>query len=209
MENKIQRKRGRPAKPPLKIDVEGTIFESPISMEELEQAMEPTPIERPSMRAEMREESPAERAKRRAAEIRGHLGGIDEGTDEFYIDPSMVPDGWAYEWKRRLLLGAEDPSHNVALHRMGWEAVPVSRHPEMMPRGWAGETIERKGMILMERPLELVEEARRNDLRKAHNQVRDKEAQLAGTPEGTLTRDHAQARPNIKKGYEPIPIPKD
>ena len=44
MENKIQRKRGRPAKPPLKIDVEGTIFESPISMEELEQAMEPTPI---------------------------------------------------------------------------------------------------------------------------------------------------------------------
>lgn len=174
-----------------------------------EDIFDTTPIDRPAMRAEMREESPAERAKRRAAEIRGHLGGMDEGNDEFYIDPSMVPDGWAYEWKRRLLLGAEDPSHNVALYRMGWEPVPASRHPEMMPRGWSGETIERKGMVLMERPKELVEEARHTEYRKAVNQVRDKEAQLAGTPDGTLTRDHAQARPNIKKGYEPIPIPKD
>lgn len=198
MENKPNRKRGRPPK----------LFDAPIYVEK-EEIMVETPIERPSMRAEMREESPAERAKRRAAEIRGHLNGIDEGTDEFYIDPSMIPDGWSYEWKRRLLLGAEDPSHNVALYRMGWEPVPLTRHPEMMPRDWKGETIERKGMILMERPLELVEEARAIERRKAVNQVRDKEAQIAGTPDGTLTRDHAQARPSIKKGYEPIPIPKD
>jgi len=198
MENKPIRKRGRPPK----------LFEAP-KMVEVEEIVVETPIERPAMRAEMREESPAERAKRRAAEIRGHLNGIDEGTDEFYIDPSMIPDGWSYEWKRRLLLGAEDPSHNVALYRMGWEPVPLTRHPEMMPRDWRGETIERKGMILMERPLELVEEARQIERRKAVNQVRDKEAQIAGTPDGTLTRDHAQARPSIKKGYEPIPIPKD
>lgn len=198
METKPIRRKGRPPK----------LFLAP-EVAEVEEIVVETPIERPSMRAEMREESPAERAKRRAAEIRGHLNGIDEGTDEFYIDPSMIPDGWAYEWKRRLLLGAEDPSHNVALYRMGWEPVPVSRHPEMMPRDWAGQTIERKGMILMERPLELVEEARQIERRKAVNQVRDKEAQIAGTPDGTLTRDHAQARPSIKKGYEPIPIPKD
>jgi len=198
MENKQNRRRGRPPK----------FYEAP-NVVEVEEIVVETAIERPSMRAEMREESPAERAKRRAAEIRGHLNGIDEGTDEFYIDPSMIPDGWSYEWKRRLLLGAEDPSHNVALYRMGWEPVPLTRHPEMMPRDWKGETIERKGMILMERPLELVEEARAIERRKAVNQVRDKEAQIAGTPDGTLTRDHAQARPSIKKGYEPIPIPKD
>lgn len=198
MENKPNRKRGRPP----------IMFKAP-EPAEIEEIVAETAIERPAMRAEMREESPAERAKRRAAEIRGHLNGIDEGTDEFYIDPSMIPDGWSYEWKRRLLLGAEDPSHNVALYRMGWEPVPLSRHPEMMPRDWRGETIERKGMILMERPLELVEEARQIERRKAVNQVRDKEAQIAGTPDGTLTRDHAQARPSIKKGYEPIPIPKD
>ena len=198
MENKPIRRRGRPPRE-----------ERVVEFVETTEIVENTPIERPSMRAEMREESPAERARRRAAEIRGHLNGIDEGTDEFYIDRSMIPEGWSYEWKRRLLLGAEDPSHNVALYRMGWEPVPLSRHPEMMPRDWSGNTIERKGMILMERPLELVEEARQIERRKAVNQVRDKEAQIAGTPDGTLTRDHAQARPQIKKGYEPIPIPKD
>ena len=198
MENKPIRRRGRPPRE-----------ERVVEFVETTEIVENTPIERPSMRAEMREESPAERARRRAAEIRGHLNGIDEGTDEFYIDRSMIPEGWSYEWKRRLLLGAEDPSHNVALYRMGWEPVPLSRHPEMMPRDWKGNTIERKGMILMERPLELVEEARQIERRKAVNQVRDKEAQIAGTPDGTLTRDHAQARPQIKKGYEPIPIPKD
>lgn len=209
MEQINLRKRGRPPKD-RKLKVEA-ISDAEIDtiVEEVAEIVDSQPIERPSMRNAMREESPAERAKRRAAEIRGHLGGMDEGTDEFYIDPHVIPDGWSYEWKRRLLLGAEDPSHNVALYRMGWEPVPASRHPEMMPRGWAGETIERKGMILMERPLELVEEARNHELRKARNQVRDKEAQLAGTPEGTLTRDHAQAKPSIKKGYEPIPIPKD
>lgn len=198
MENKPIRRRGRPPQSYKKPEVA-----------DAEDIVENAPIERPAMRSEMREESPAERAKRRAAEIRGHLGGLDEGTDEFYVDPSTIPDGWSYEWKRRLLLGAEDPSHNVALYRMGWEPVPSSRHPEMMPRDWRGTTIERKGMILMERPTELVDEARQLERRKAVNQVRDKEAQIAGTPDGTLTRDHAQARPNIKKGYEPIPIPKD
>lgn len=164
---------------------------------------------RPDMRAPMREESPTERAKRRAAEIRGHIGDLDEGTDKYYIDPNMIPEGWSYEWKRRLLLGQEDPSYAVNLARQGWEAVPVSRHPFMMPADWKGGTIERDGMVLMERPSEVVDEARRIDQRRARDQVRSKEAQLAGTPEGTLTRDHEKTRPSIKKSYEAIPIPKD
>ena len=64
-------------------------------------------------------------------------------------------------------------------------------------------------MILMERPTEIVEEARRRHDYLARKQVRDKEAQIAGTPDGTLTRDHAQVRPQIKKGYEAIPVPSD
>ena len=42
--------------------------------------------------------------------------------------------------------------------------------------------------------------------RRARDQVRAKEAQLAGTPEGTLTRDDPRVAPKIKKGYEPIPV---
>jgi hypothetical protein len=135
---------------------------------------------------------------------------MDEGVDDFYIDPGMVPEGWTYEWKRHLLLGAEDPSYNVALARAGWEPVPVNRdaaHRAMMPMNWSGAYIERKGQILMERPTEIVEEARAIERRKARDQVRAKEAQLAGTPDGTMTRDHPQAKPQIKKGWSALEVP--
>lgn len=175
-----------------------------------EVATEVKSVPRAEMRPEMREESPADRAKRRAAEIRGHIGDMDEGTDEFFIPAQIIPEGWTYEWKRKLLLGQEDPTYTVQLARMGWEAVPLNRdrdHMAMMPPTWPHNTIERKGMILMERPTEVVEEARSIELRRARDQVRAKEQQLSGTPEGTMTRDHAKVRPQIKKGYEPIPVP--
>jgi len=166
--------------------------------------------ERPPLRAEMRDDDPRARAARRAAEIKGHLGGnMDEGTDEFFIDTRTVPDGWTYEWKRRTVLGKEDPAYQVSLARLGWEPVPASRHPEMMPAGMSAADIERKGMVLMERPKEITDEARRIDAQKARNQVRAKEQQLSYAPEGTLPRDHAQARPNIKKSYSPVDIPTD
>jgi hypothetical protein len=44
---------------------------------------------------------------------------------------------------------------------------------------------------------------------KARKQVRDKEAQLSGAPDGQFTRDHAQTRPKINKSYEAVPIPKE
>ena len=125
---------------------------------------------------------------------------MDDGVDEF-ASPEPPP-GWTYEWKRKLTLGAEEPSHMVALTRMGWEPVPVARHPEMMPGGGNYVHIERKGMILMERPTELVEEALEIERRRATGQVRAKEAQLAGTPEGTMTRDDPRVAPKIKKAYE-------
>ena len=78
-----------------------------------------------------------------------------------------------------------------------------------MPRNWSGNTIERKGMILMERPTEISNEVRRMELRRARQQVHIKEAQLAGTPEGTMSRDaDPRTRPNIRKTFD-MPIPED
>jgi hypothetical protein len=171
-----------------------------------------TAVERGEMRGSMREESPLERAKRRAAEIRGHIGEMDEGTDEFYIPADIIPEGWTYEWKRKLLLGQEDPTYTVHLLRMGWEAVPLNRdrdHQAMMPSNWPHNTIERKGMILMERPSEVVREARYIEQKRARDQVRAKEEQLSGTPDGTMTRDHEKVRPKISKSFEAMPIPKE
>lgn len=167
-------------------------------------------LRRTEMRAPMREEDPRTRAARRAEEIRNHLGGLDEGTDEFFIDPRDIPPGWSYEWKRKTVLGQEDPAYMVSLARKGWEPVPASRHPHMMPEGYVTASIERKGLILMERPLELTEEQRELDRRAAINQVRQKEQQLAQAPSGQFERQNKDSTlVKVKKSYESIPIPKD
>jgi hypothetical protein len=164
-------------------------------------------MERPPMRPAMRDEDPRAAAARRAAEIRGHLGTMDEGSDEFAAPPA--PDGWTYEWKRKTVLGQEDPAYQVHLARMGWEPVSTARHPEMMPGMGNHPNIERKGMTLMQRPAVITEEARSVELRKARNQVKAKEAQLNAAPEGQFERDDPRVRPSIKKGYSPIDVPKD
>jgi hypothetical protein len=164
-------------------------------------------IESVPMRPAMREEDSRSAAAKRAAQLREHLGEVVDGTDDFYIPEDVIPDGWTYEWKRHTIYGAEDPTYQVALLRSGWTPVPVSRHPEMMPHGTSTQTILRKGMILMECPTEIIQERKDDESRKARQQVRVKEQQLAGTPDGTMTRDHAKARPQIKKSYEAMPIP--
>jgi hypothetical protein len=133
-------------------------------------------------------EDPRVRAAKRAAELREH-GKLDaDEDDQFYIDPSIVPDGWSYEWKSFTVLGAQDPGYQVSIAQKGWDAVPLYRHPQMMPRGHQGQTIERKGMILMERPLVITNEAKQRELAKARNQVQSKQEQLAGAPAGTFQR---------------------
>ena len=195
------RRRGRPPRSlAAKSDVSEDLALEPVAVA----------VERPSMRPPMREEDPRAAAARRAAEIRGHLGSMDEGTDEFYIDPSQIPDGWTYEWKRKTVLGQEDPAYQVHLARTGWEPVPTTKHPEMMPGQGNHPNIERKGMMLMMRPAVISEEARDIELRRAKGQVKAKEEQLAGAPEGGLGhREHAQVKPKIGKSYEAMPIPKD
>ena len=161
-------------------------------------------------RQELRDD-PAERARQRAAEIRGHLGGqIEDGTDEFYIPSEIVPDGWTYEWKRYIVFGKEDSTHQLALRRMGWEPVPRTRHPEMMPQNASESWIERKGMLLMERPSEITEEIRRKELFLARSQVRTKEEQLGQAPQGHFDRtEDVRTRPNVKKSFAPIAVPED
>lgn len=168
---------------------------------------------RPNMRPEapVVDETPRERAARVAAELRAHRqGDLDDGTDEFFVEPGIKPDGWTYEWKTKTILGAEDPAHQVKLARDGWVAVPASRHPEMMPAGYKGVEITRKGMVLMERPTEITDEVRQLELRRARLQVRAKEEQLSAAQPGQFERSNkGNDLVNVKKGYEAMPVPKD
>lgn len=209
------KKRGRP--PKVQQAVEESIQASAeyVNQHVLEDAFEPEApsfaSSRPEMRPAMREEDPRTRAARRAAELRDHRGGdMEEGTDDFYIDLADIPPGWTYEWKRKLVLGAEDPAYMVALARAGWEPVPTSRHPSYMPDSGNYTTIERKGMILMERPSEITDDAREYEKRKARNQVRQKEAQLNSAEGGHFERSNKdQSLVKISRSYESIPIPKE
>lgn len=158
-------------------------------------------------RPALREDDPRARAAARAAELRAHGAADDVGSDEFYIPPDIVPDGWEYQWKTHSILNQEQGTYLMQLAREGWTPVPSNRHPEMMHKGAGNDPIMRKGMILMECPREIVDERRRIQQKAARDQVRFKESQIAGTPDGTMTRDHAQARPKINKSFEPMPIP--
>ena len=162
-----------------------------------------------SLRPPMRKEYTLASAQERAAQVMGHIGSLDEGIDEFYIDRSRIPTGWDMEWKTKTVLGAEDPAQMVAYARTGWEPVPAYMFPDMMPDGWKGNTIERKGMILMMRPKQLTDMARSVDAKRARDAVRAKEQQLSSAPDGQFTRDHSKAKPKIGKSYEPMPIPQD
>lgn len=169
--------------------------------------------QRPDMRpsSPTPEESPRERAARRAAELRAHRDGmLDDGTDEYFVEPGIIPDGWTYEWKMKTVLNAEDPAHQVALARAGWLPVPASRHPEMMPYGYKGTEITRKGMVLMERPSEITDEVRQLEYRRARLQVRAKEEQLSAAGPGQFERSNkGNDLVKVKKGYEAMPIPEE
>lgn len=153
-------------------------------------------------------EASKERARRRSAEVRENIGDLDQGLDEFYIDPRIIPEGWSYEWKMNTVLGQPNPAYQVQLQRMGWDCVPAERHPEMMPTGDRHSTIERKGMVLMERPADLTEEAKNIETRKARRQMQSKQEQLGQAKPGEFERNNKDtALVKIKTGYEPVQIP--
>lgn len=166
----------------------------------------------PAVSSNAREEDPRTRAAKRAQELRDHWGGEfqQEGDDKFYIDPRVIPPGWSYEWKMHTVLNAESPAYQVQIATAGWEAVPAYRHPEMMPDTYKGMTIDRDGQRLMERPAEITEAVKARELRKARDQVGQKEAQLNGPQPGQFERSNkGESMVKIRKSYEAIPIPKE
>lgn len=147
------------------------------------------PDPRPEMRADPRDTRVRERKRKNDA-------------DPFYISDSIIPDGMTYEWKRKSTFGQEDVSHQMHMQENGWDPVDASRHPGYMPAGYSG-AIERSGMVLMERPVELTNEARDEDYRNARAVVLNNESQLQHAPTDTLPRDHKLVKPNVRKTVEP------
>lgn len=144
----------------------------------------------------------AQLAEQRAQELLE--GGLvpEESIDEFTAP--TPPDGWTYEWKTHTVAGAIDHSRVTQQQRMGWEPVPASRHPEMMPLGYTGSVIEKKGMMLMQRPKQITDRVVMFERRKAMDQVRVKEAQLGQARAGEFERGtNPNAPVRVGKEYAP------
>lgn len=164
------------------------------------------PNPRPAMDGAPGTDDSKARAEARLREIRGQANAGSGDRDKFWAP--NPPDGWDYQWKRKTVFGQEDPSYQVELMRQGWEPVPLSRHPDMMPAGWRGEFIEVEGQVLMERPAVLTKEARLRDDAAAREAVRSKEAQLGLANKGDLSRD-GRRDVKLSRSYESMPVPAD
>lgn len=115
--------------------------------------------------------------------------------DMFYIPVEEIPEGSSYEWKRWTVIGQEDPFYIAQMREQGWEPVLAKRHPTWVPPNYDKPHIIKNGMILMERPIELTEEARAEQKVLARQQVREAEARLGRTPGNT----HQRLAPKITK----------
>lgn len=167
----------------------------------------PPNVSKLSNQAEMsNEEDSRARAKRLAEEIRAQREGReDDGVDEFRAPEA--PPGWAYQWKVKTVFNDEQTAHQNNLQRNGWTPVPVSRHPDFLPIGRKGNTIEHKGMILMELPEELVNDARNREKRIADMQVNQKAGHLDAAPGTMLAEQTGKTKAKLSRSYAAIPIP--
>ncbi len=124
-------------------------------------------LSRAPMRAPLRQDIPTDRAvayRRDGTPVWRH-GAASE--DRLHIDPSLIPEGWTWEGKRFTVYNAPDPAYQAALARDGWEPVLAENYPGVfMPIDYKGPVIV-DGLMLMERPSVLTEEARAEEKRKA------------------------------------------
>lgn len=149
-------------------------------------------------RIEQRSEVKDTRLEALEAELLGKLDGLDLGYNDKFALPDDIPEGWAYGWKRHESFGMEDKSNIVDLAANGWQYVPSSRHPEMMPSGHKGN-IERGGMVLMEIPKRVNDRLIEIRERNAATVVAEKEVQIGNT----FSANKDKARP-ITKTVGPV-----
>lgn len=87
---------------------------------------------------------------------------------KLYVPKNKIPVGMTYSWVRESTLNEPDPDNMTDRMIRGWQPVPASRHPEMVPpplpgyEGMEVTVIRRGGLILCEKPEEDVMQARRD-----------------------------------------------
>lgn len=102
------------------------------------------------------------RTELRSGEVRGRDGEILTRSrtsahgyiNEFDVPEHMKDPNWDLMWARTAAHGKPDPANMNALYDNGWRPASHKNYPKIMP-DLKSETIERDGLMLMERPMEL------------------------------------------------------
>lgn len=124
-----------------------------------------------------------------------------QGVDSLYFDPDIIPVGMDYNWKRASVFNKPDDSHMMGLRENHWTPVPKDRH--------AGLMVEQGGLVLMERPAYLSEEAKQEDFDIAIARLDHAASNLTEAPPGQFERATTQtSRQNtgIGRQFANIPI---
>ena len=134
------------------------------------------PDHQPATAARDADHEPAHEAPR--VRTRSRRSTVQE--DMFYIPVEEIPEGSSYEWKRFSNVGQEDPFYIAQMRQQGWEPVDPRKHPNWVP-------------------IELTQEARREQRQLARTQMVEAEQRLGMTPKDTMTRQHPEIAPKVTK----------
>ncbi len=132
-------------------------------------------------------------------------------TDALFVEPSEIPDGFTVEWKRVSIYGQEDKKHIINTEKDGWEPAHPKDFPSLVGKNHSGNYIlggQSNDLMLMIRPVELTEEARREDYQRAVGQVNTKFQEIGMSKPGELPREDSTGKKLVKvaRSYERIPV---
>lgn len=127
-------------------------------------------------------------------------------TNPLDIPDHLIPDGMVYQWKRKSLYGKEDEHNMVHVQEAGaWSPVPADREGHGILGTKAGRSrgeIAQGGLVLMERPKELDDEARLEESQEARG-IREIQMQKLGlTPRGQMPSTTPRVRRSMEEPTE-------
>ena len=108
---------------------------------------------------------------------------VRQGVDQFEIAERLKEPGWDYMWGTERIYGNNDivRRHNNEFYQAGWRPVMATGrfNGEFAPPDYTGH-VTVGDSALYERPMEMTLEAREEELKKARQQMRDRDQSLMG-----------------------------
>lgn len=134
--------------------------------------------------------------------------------DISFVSQYDIPDrlrevGWAMQWVRASAHNQTDASNITRMHEAGWRTVPVAR-PGFQEyfRTQGQNDIVRDGLVLMERPEAMNEQASEDDFRAAVDQRHVKSEEFTAgfeLPAG-FKQGYGKAKSGVRREIEGVPL---